>query len=82
MEEIYDPPAFVPGDRVRSVRAVRNDGTVRDAAMGEVLVAEGEDGYVRSVGTYLNRFYVYGVDFVARGRIVGMRTHEIAAMED
>lgn len=80
--EIYGAPAFERGDRVLAARTVRNDGTFPGAPTGAVLVTEGELGYVHSVGTYLNRFYIYGVEFVGLGRVVGMRAHEIAPLED
>lgn len=76
--EIWDQPAFRRGEKVRARRNVRNDGTFPGAAMGEVLIPQGAEGYVHSVGTWLNRFYVYGVEFVEAGRLVGMRGHEIA----
>lgn len=80
--EIQDPPAFRRGDRVQAIRMVRNDGTYPGAARGDVLVQHGEIGYVHSVGTFLNRFYVFGVDFVERGVLVGMRTHELEPLEN
>jgi nitrogen fixation protein NifZ len=75
--ELWDPPAYERGDEVISQRDVRNDGTFPGAKMGEVLIKKGDVGYVHSVGTYLNRFYVYGVEFVDAGRLVGMRAHEL-----
>lgn len=80
--ELYDPPAFEPGDKVRAVRAVRNDGTYPGVPMGGFLIREDDLGYVKSVGTYLNRFYVYAVEFVDRAMVVGMRRHEIETVED
>ncbi|TAN58756.1 MAG: nitrogen fixation protein NifZ, partial [Magnetospirillum sp.] len=62
--ELYDPPAFEQGTAVISRKDVRNDGTFPGARMGEVLIRKGDVGYVHSVGTYLNRFYVYGVEFI------------------
>ncbi len=75
--EIYDPPVFEPGTKVRAVKHIRNDGTVPGFEIGDFVVRKGDEGYVRSIGTFLQRFYVYGVDFIARGRIVGMRAHEL-----
>jgi hypothetical protein len=37
---------------------------------------------VTGIGEILQRFYVYTVDFVARGRLVGMRGGEIEATEE
>ncbi len=80
--ELYDAPVFERGDRVRATKSVRNDGTFPGAAMGEVLIDEGDMGYVHSVGTYLNRYYIYGVEFVARRRVVGMRANELLREDD
>lgn len=75
--ELYDQPVFERGQQVVSQKDVRNDGTFPGAKMGEVLIRKGEIGYIHSVGTYLNRFYVYGVEFVDAKRVVGMRAHEL-----
>lgn len=79
--ELYDDPDFEPGDKVAAIRAVRNDGTYPGAALGQFLIQAGDVGYVKSVGTYLNRFYVYAIDFVDRGILVGMRRHELELLE-
>lgn len=79
--ELHDDPAFEPGDKVAAVRAIRNDGTHPAAAIGQWLVEAGDVGYVKSVGTYLNCFHVYAVDFVDRGVLVGMRRHELELLE-
>ncbi len=77
--EIYRAPAFPPGTRVRATKAVRNDGTMPGAEIGDVLVHKGDVGYVRDVGVFLQEFYVYAVEFVERRAIVGMRTRELQA---
>lgn len=79
--ELYGQPAFEAGDKVRSVRTIRNDGTYPGVPMGGYLIDQGDVGYVKSVGTYLNRFYVYAIDFVDRGVLVGMRNHELELLE-
>ncbi|SDG88944.1 nitrogen fixation protein NifZ [Roseospirillum parvum] len=79
--EIYQPPAFEYGTRVRALTQIRNDGTFPGADRGQVLVEAGEEGYVRSLGTFLQTAYVYGVDFIDSGRVVGMRAHELAAVD-
>ncbi|MBX9633549.1 MAG: nitrogen fixation protein NifZ [Magnetospirillum sp.] len=81
ISELYEDPAFEAGDKVQAVRAVRNDGTYPGVAMGHFLIQSGDIGYVKSVGTYLNRFYVYAIDFVDRGILVGMRRHELELLE-
>ena len=71
--EIAAPPRYEPGDKVRSLSEVRDDGTFPGARRGDVLIGTGDVGYVRSVGVFLQRYYIYDVDFYERARIVGMR---------
>jgi nitrogen fixation protein NifZ len=80
--EIEGRPRFVPNQKVRATATVRNDGTFPGAATGETILSAGEVGYVRDVGTFLQRYYIYAVDFVALGRVIGMRAHELEALED
>jgi hypothetical protein len=75
--ELDGPPMFDYGQKVRSRKNIRNDGTFPGKEIGEVLVKKGEEGYVTSIGTFLQRFYIYGVDFVDRGCRVGMRSKEL-----
>lgn len=78
--ELDRPPAYEFGQRVRSRKTVRNDGTFRGKDIGEILVKKGEVGYVTSIGTFLQRFYIYGIDFVERGYRVGMKAKELEAV--
>lgn len=80
--EINDPPALTYGQKVRSRKNVKNDGTFMGAEIGDVLVKKGDVGYVTSIGTFLQQFYIYGVDFIERGRVVGMRLKELDVVED
>jgi nitrogen fixation protein NifZ len=75
--EIDGPPQFDYGQKVRSRKIVRNDGTFAGKEIGEVLVGKGDVGYVASIGTFLQQFYIYGVDFYERGYIVGMKAAEL-----
>ncbi|WP_026379574.1 nitrogen fixation protein NifZ [Afifella pfennigii] len=75
--ELHRPPAFAPGARVRAEKLVRNDGTFAGREIGEVLARKGEEGYVRDIGTYLQRHYVYAVEFIASGHVVGMLAREL-----
>ena len=75
--ELDGPPKFHFGQKVRSQRTVRNDGTFRGKEIGDILVRRGDEGYVASIGTFLQQFYIYGVDFVANGYCVGMKAREI-----
>jgi len=80
--ELNHPPAFRYGDKVRSLRVIRNDGTYPGKEIGELLVRKGEEGIVTSIGTFLQQFYIYGVDFPLTGHRVGMKRRELADMAD
>ncbi len=80
--EIYRPPVLAPGTKVRAKVAIRNDGTYPGRRMGEVLLEQGEIGYVSRIGTFLQRYYIYGVDFFRLGCVVGMRAHELEVIAD
>lgn len=79
--ELADPPRFEIGERVASRRLVRNDGTYPGQAIGDVLVRRGDVGWVRSIGTFLQRAYVYAVEFPETGRLVGMRASELCTLD-
>ncbi len=79
--EIALPPRFVMGERVISRSVVRNDGTYNGRDIGEVLVHKGEVGFVRSIGTFLQQFYIYAVEFVETGHRVGMRAKELCTLD-
>jgi nitrogen fixation protein NifZ len=75
--EIFDPPFFDYGDKVISKRTIRNDGTFPGKDIGDVLVKKGQVGYVTSIGTFLQQFYIYGVEFIESGYRVGMKRKEL-----
>lgn len=79
--EINDPPVFDYGDRVRARRTVKNDGTFPGKEIGDILCKKGEEGYVVSIGTFLQQFYIYGVEFVSSGHRVGMKLKELEAAD-
>ncbi|MFO1025479.1 MAG: nitrogen fixation protein NifZ [Acetobacteraceae bacterium] len=79
--EVYKPPRFRPGAKVRANRSVKNDGTMAGREIGEIVVKKGDIGYVRDIGMYLQRYYVYAVEFVDRTTIVGMRARELDPWE-
>ncbi|MDE2372304.1 MAG: nitrogen fixation protein NifZ [Burkholderiales bacterium] len=79
--EIADPPRFEMGERVVARCIVRNDGTYNGYDIGHVLVQRGEIGFVRSIGTFLQQFYIYAVEFSASGHQVGMRAKEICTLD-
>jgi nitrogen fixation protein NifZ len=80
--EINDPPYFYYGDKVRAKRMIKNDGTFPGKDIGDVLCKKGEVGYVVSIGTFLQQFYIYGVEFTESGHRVGMKLKELESVED
>lgn len=80
--EITADPIFDFGAKVKSIKTVRNDGTYAGKDIGDVLVKKGDIGYVTSIGTFLQQFYIYAVDFVDTGHRVGMRGKELEAVTD
>src|ERR1035438_6550219 len=79
--ELDGPPQYEYGQKVMSNRVVRNDGTFPGKEIGEVLVKKGEVGYVISIGTFLQQFYIYGVEFLGSGYRVGMKRKELELAE-
>lgn len=79
--ELDGPPKFDYGQKVRSRKTIRNDGTFAGKEIGDILVKKGDWGYVTSIGTFLQQFYIYGVEFVDHGYRVGMKGREIELME-
>ena len=79
--EIALPPRFRMGERVASRTVIRNDGTYNGKDIGEVLVNKGEIGFVTSIGTFLQQFYIYAVEFVDSGHRVGMRAKELCTLD-
>ena len=80
--EIFDPPDFMPGDKVRALKLVKNDGTYPRREIGDILVRKGEVGYVRDVGAFLQQFYIYAVEWIDSGTLVGMRGKELGRIHD
>jgi nitrogen fixation protein NifZ len=79
--EIAGPPRFEMGERVASRSAVRNDGTYCGKDIGDVLVNKGDVGFVRSIGTFLQQYYIYAVEFTESGHRVGMRARELCTLD-
>ena len=79
--EVAYPPRFAFGERVIARSVVRNDGTYGGKDIGEVLVNRGDIGYVVSINTFLQQFYIYAVDFVETGHRVGMRAKELCTLD-
>ena len=79
--ELEGPPRFDYGEKVKSRKTVRNDGTFCGRDIGDILVRKGDIGYVTSIGTFLQQFYIYGVEFVAYGYRVGMKGRELEPLD-
>jgi nitrogen fixation protein NifZ len=79
--EVALPPRFAIGERVISRTVIRNDGTYNGKDIGEVLVNKGEIGFVTSIGTFLQQFYIYAVEFIDSGHRVGMRAKELCTLD-
>ncbi len=79
--EIDRPPHFEYGEKVRCRINIKNDGTFPGKEIGEVLVKKGAVGYVASIGTFLQQFYIYGVEYVENGYRVGMKKRELESLD-
>ncbi len=67
---------FLVGSKVRLLFDIVNDGTMHGFKRGENLQWQGDIGYVRKIGMFLDQ-YVYDVHFTNSERIVGCREKEI-----
>ena len=79
--ELLEPPVYEVGQKVHSIQNVRNDGTYPGPAVGEVLIPEGAVGYVISIGSYLQMYHIYSVDFFEQRRVIGMRAKELEMVD-
>jgi nitrogen fixation protein NifZ len=75
--ELTNPPYFSFGEKVKAKRVIRNDGTYAGKEVGDILAKKGEIGYIVSIGTFLQQFYIYGVEFPDSGNRVGMKKKEL-----
>ncbi|PAX51386.1 nitrogen fixation protein NifZ [Brunnivagina elsteri] len=79
--ELYSPPEYEIGDKVRTRRLLKNDGTFPGQEISTVLAKKGEIGYVVSIGTYLQSSYIYAVHFLQSGFTVGCKKKELELIE-
>ncbi|MCG5061621.1 MAG: nitrogen fixation protein NifZ [Limnoraphis sp. WC205] len=79
--EINDSPIYELEQKVRVRKLIRNDGTFPGKELGETLAKKGEEGYIVSIGTYLQAYYIYAVHFLDRNVIVGCRGKELESAE-
>ncbi|AUS98951.1 nitrogen fixation protein NifZ [Nostoc sp. CENA543] len=80
--ELDSEPVFDLGEKVRLRKQIKNDGTFPGRDIGEILAKKGEIGYVASIGTFLQRSYIYAVHFLDKGIIVGCREKELESAEE
>ena len=79
--EIDSPPYFEIGEKVRSKKLIRNDGTFPGKDIGQTLAKKGDVGYIISIGTFLQSSYIYAVHFVGTGNVVGCRKKELESLD-
>ena len=68
---------FKPGDTVRSLTQIVNDGLYPHRDIGETIVHQGDAGMVRENWSFLGESY-YTVEFFTRAAVVIMRGREMA----
>ena len=49
--------------------------------MGEILGRKGDEGYIRSIGTFLQQFYIYAVYIPERGVTIGCKRRELESLD-
>ena len=75
--ELDQEPTFQLETKVRVKKKIRNDGTFPGRQIGETLANKGDEGYIISIGTYLQTAYIYSVHFLENGNIVGCLGKEL-----
>ena len=60
---------------------VSDPSEARGREIGDILVQKGEVGYVRDIGTFLQQFYIYAVEWIDSATVVGMRGKELASLD-
>ncbi|MGK7913901.1 MAG: nitrogen fixation protein NifZ [Synechococcus sp.] len=80
--ELNSPPIFELGSRVRVCKVIRNDGTFPGKDIGFHLAKKGDVGYIVSIGTYLQRAYIYSVHFLETNYVVGCLSRELELAEE
>ena len=75
--ELDQEPAFKLESKVRVRKKIRNDGTFPGKQIGETLAHKGDEGYIISIGTYLQTAYIYSVHFLETNNVVGCLGKEL-----
>ena len=79
--ELDQQPHFEIGEKVKVRKLIKNDGTFPGVDIGKVLANIGDVGYIVSIGTYLQRAYIYAVHFVETGFVIGCRKYELESLD-
>ena len=79
--ELDQPPYFEIGEKVKVRKLIKNDGTFTGVDLGKVLANIGDVGYIVSIGTYLQKAYIYAVHFIETGFVVGCRKYELESQD-
>lgn len=80
-----EEPKFREGEKVRLLADVVNDGTYPHAPIGALMMEKGCEGYVKSIGEFLQVIRVYEVHFLGYDKeveIIGCREHELESVAD
>ena len=79
-----DEPLFHPGQKVRLLEDIVNDGTYPHSPIGTLMMPKGSVGYIKTMGEFLQVIRVYEVHFLGGEtvEIVGCREHELEALEE
>jgi len=76
---------FKVGQKVRLVEDIVNDGTYPHAPIGTLMMPKGAEGYIKTMGEFLQVIRVYEVHFIGSDmevEVVGCREHELEAVDD
>jgi nitrogen fixation protein NifZ len=80
--ELDQEPAFPLEAKVRVRKKIRNDGTFPGKPVGETLANKGDEGYIISIGTYLQTAYIYSVHFMQTNNVVGCLGKELELVSE
>ncbi len=80
--ELHREPDFKLEAKVRVRRKIRNDGTFPGKQVGETLANKGDEGYIISIGTYLQTAYIYSVHFLETNNVVGCLGKELELVSE
>jgi nitrogen fixation protein NifZ len=79
--ELTGPPFFEFGEKVRLKKHIRNDGTFPNREVGDILGRKGDQGYIQSIGTFLQQFYIYAVFIPETGITIGCTARELESLD-